>query len=212
MVIGVRSSGSDSGVVRVAILSDTHGSVDPRILDVIAACNLAVHGGDIGCPDVLDSIGLRLQPSAGALLAVRGNNDLPAKWPEPHRPRLSELPERLEIDLPGGCLAVIHGHQTPARGRHDRLRRLFPEARAIVYGHSHRLAIDQRADPWVINPGAAGRSRTYGGPSCLVLTATRFGWHVEGHRFAAPSGLRAKAGNNGYHNEYEREFIRARLE
>lgn len=172
--------------MRVAILSDTHGAVDPRILAVITACDRAVHGGDIGCADVLDSIGLHLKPGTGAIHAVRGNNDLPAKWPEPHRPRLPELPEGLEIDLPGGRLAVIHGHQTPARGRHDRLRRLFPNARAIVYGHSHRLVIDQLADPWVINPGAAGRSRTFGGPSCLVLTATGVGWHVESYRFTPP--------------------------
>lgn len=189
-------------MVRVAILSDTHGAVDPRILTVIATCDRAVHGGDIGCADVLDSISLRVTPSAGAIHAVRGNNDIPAKWPEPHRPRLPALPERLEIDLPGGCLAVIHGHQTPARGRHDRLRRLFPDARAIVYGHSHRLVIDQFADPWVINPGAAGRSRTFGGPSCLVLTATGVDWHVESHRFGVRENSQKRLENRTHHTEY----------
>jgi len=175
-----------AGAVRVAILSDTHGAVDPRVLEVVATCDLAVHGGDIGDGAVLEAIAARLGPGAGALHAVLGNNDIPAKWPECHRALLPRLPERLEIDLPGGRLAVIHGHQTPARGRHDRLRRLFPDTHAIVYGHSHRLVMDQIALPWVINPGAAGRSRTFGGPSCLVLTAARLGWHLESHRFPAP--------------------------
>lgn len=188
-------------MVRLAILSDTHGSLDERILALIATCDGAVHGGDIGSGEVLDAIARRLSPH-GALHAVRGNNDVPAKWPEPQRPRLPALPERLEIDLPGGRLAVIHGHQTPARGRHDRLRRLFPNARAIVYGHSHRLVIDQLADPWVINPGAAGRSRTFGGPSCLVLTATSLCWHLESHRFAAYEGPLSRSGKGTHHTEY----------
>jgi putative phosphoesterase len=179
-------------VVRVAILSDTHGAVDPRVLEVVATCDLAVHGGDIGSGEVLEAIGRRLRPGAGALHAVLGNNDIPAKWPECHRALLPELPERLEIDLPGGRLAVIHGHQTPARGRHDRLRRIFPDANAIVYGHSHRLVTDRLALPWVINPGAAGRSRTFGGPSCLVLTAARLGWHLESHRFPVLGQPRAE--------------------
>lgn len=174
------------GVVRVAILSDTHGAVDPRVLEVVATCDLAVHGGDIGGGDVIEAIGRRLGPRDGSLHAVLGNNDIPDKWPECHRALLPELPERLEIDLPGGRLAVIHGHQTPARGRHERLRRMFPDAHAIVYGHSHRLVMDRLALPWVLNPGAAGRSRTFGGPSCLVLTAARVGWHLESHRFPAP--------------------------
>lgn len=178
--------------MRVAILSDTHGALDPRILTVIATCNLAVHGGDIGDGAVLDVIRRQLAHQGGQLHAVRGNNDVPDKWPESHRSRLTELPAHLEIDLPGGSLAVIHGHQVPARGRHDRLRRLFPGARAIVYGHSHRLAMDQLADPWVLNPGAAGRSRTYGGPSCLVLTARGLGWHVEIHRFAVTEKPRTR--------------------
>ena len=176
----------ETGVVRVAILSDTHGAVDPRVLAVVATCDLAVHGGDIGSGDVLEAIAARLGAGAGALHAVLGNNDVPAKWPECHRALLPRLPERLEIDLPGGRLAVIHGHQTPARGRHDRLRRIFPDTHAIVYGHSHRLVMDRSAFPWVINPGAAGRSRTFGGPSCLVLTAAHLGWHLESHRFRPP--------------------------
>jgi len=178
----------DPDAVRVAILSDTHGAVDPRVLEVVASCDLAVHGGDIGDGEVLDTIARHLSSGPDGLHAVRGNNDVPGKWPDPHQGRLPALPERIEITLPGGRLVVIHGHQTPARGRHDRLRRLFPSARAIVYGHSHRLVLDQLAEPWALNPGAAGRSRTFGGPSCVVLTAATLGWHLESRRFTVLQG------------------------
>lgn len=165
--------------VRVALLSDTHGALDPRVQEVVSSCDLAVHGGDIGHASIL----AQLQPRLGRVLAVFGNNDVARKWPEEDRRLLVHLPEWLEQPLPGGTLVVIHGHQTSARERHRLLRMRFPLARAIVYGHSHRLVEDLDAMPWILNPGAAGRSRTHGGPSCMVLTATAEDWRVETHRF-----------------------------
>ncbi|HHQ69657.1 MAG TPA: metallophosphoesterase, partial [Halothiobacillaceae bacterium] len=54
-----------------------------------------------------------------------------------------------------------------------------PEARAIVYGHTHRRVIDQSQIPWVLNPGAAGRIRAIVGPGCLLLNAQADVWSVE---------------------------------
>ncbi|WP_414717181.1 metallophosphoesterase family protein [Tahibacter sp.] len=85
--------------------------------------------------------------------------------------------------MPGGRLVVVHGDRWPPRGRHAALRRAFPAARAVVYGHSHRLAVDVDAEPWILNPGAAGRARTYGGPSCLLLQASTREWRVVAQRY-----------------------------
>jgi len=166
-------------VIRVAILADTHGYVDPRVVELVAECDLAVHGGDIGNAGVLAC----LQPRRGRVLAVVGNNDLPRKWAEHDLYLLDSVPELVELELPGGVLVLIHGHQTGARDRHERLRRRFPHARAIVYGHSHRLVADRDAIPWVLNPGAAGRVRTFGGPSCMVLCTSEHGWELAIRRF-----------------------------
>lgn len=165
--------------VRVAILADTHGWVDPRVLAIVADCDLAVHVGDIGNAGILN----RLRPRRGSVWAVRGNNDRPTDWPALDLDLLTTIPAQVELTLPGGHLSVIHGHQTKARDRHEWLRRRFPLARTLVYGHSHRLVVDQMAEPWVINPGAAGRNRTFGGPTCLVLIASEGEWQVETHRF-----------------------------
>lgn len=176
-------------LVRVAILSDTHGALDPRVQELVTTCDLVAHGGDIGRASIL----AQLQPRLGRVLAVFGNNDVARKWPEEDRRLLIHLPEWLEQPLPGGLLVLIHGHQVPARDRHRLLRGRFPSARAIAYGHSHHLALDDAHRPWVLNPGAAGRSRTHGGPSCMVLTATQTEWQVETHRFklsSRPRGLR----------------------
>ncbi|MFQ5994062.1 MAG: metallophosphoesterase family protein [Acidiferrobacterales bacterium] len=172
---------SGSGVVRLGIVSDTHGRVDLRIVDVIARCEYAVHAGDIGNAGVLR----QLRPRHGPLLAIRGNNDTSQKWPDRQRHTLQGLPDQLEIELPGGCLVVVHGHRTgPVRNRHASLREHFPQVHAIVYGHSHRLVCDQSRLPWVLNPGAAGHSRTFGGPSCLVIEARMHRWTVQAFRFS----------------------------
>jgi len=163
----------------IAIVSDTHGELDERIAALVRDCDYAVHAGDILGAGVLAA----MQPRR-CVLAVRGNNDVPHKWPRDDAAVLHELPLDAELELPGGTLAVTHGDRQFERpDRHKRLRAHFPLARIIVYGHSHFLTIDQTATPWVVNPGAAGRTRTHGGPSCLILTATCASWHVEARRF-----------------------------
>lgn len=164
--------------MRVAIVSDTHGFLDPRIADVVTACDVAVHAGDIGGADVL----LALQPRE-QVVAVKGNNDVPAKWAEPEVHVLETLPREAVLDLPGGQLVVVHGDDAGSVAeRHQRLRERYPQAKAIAYGHSHQLLIDDSAEPWVLNPGAAGRTRTFGGPSCLLLDCTVSGWSIEEFR------------------------------
>ena len=166
--------------MRVAILSDTHGALDPRIAQWIANCDCAVHGGDVGSAEVLEALLSRF----GRVIAVIGNNDLPAKWAPNEQHLLDGLPEEAALHLPGGSLAIIHGHQSRnANTRHASLRTRFPGARAVVYGHSHRMVCDQVSVPWVLNPGAAGLARTFGGPSCMILTATEEHWRVQVQRF-----------------------------
>lgn len=169
-----------SASVRIAIVSDTHGYLDPRIARIVAACDVAVHAGDIGGAAVLRA----LRPRGGRVVAVRGNNDEPWCWPPGDLEALSALPRVASLELPGGCLVVLHGHRGGLPpGLHARLREIHPRARAIVYGHSHRLVCDTEREPWVLNPGASGRSRTFGGPSCLVLHASEARWEIRVQRF-----------------------------
>jgi len=171
---------ADAPSLRIALLSDTHNAVDRRVAEVVESCDLVVHAGDIGSPDVL----AQLLPTSGRVFAVRGNNDTPDQWPQGTERCLRILPEYLSLDVPGGLVVVVHGHRVrPASRRHQTLRERHPEARAIVYGHTHRLVVDDSAHPWVLNPGAAGHTRTQGAPSCLVLTATPVAWYVDIHAF-----------------------------
>lgn len=167
-------------MVRVALLSDTHGMLDPQVGATLHGCDYAVHAGDVGNGAVLEA----LRRCGGQVIAVRGNNDTPGKWPSGEQEILEQLPDEATLELPGGRLAVVHGDRVnPASQRHARLRRRYADARLVVYGHSHRLVCDRRSLPWVVNPGAAGNSRTFGGPSLLLLTVAEGIWELESLRF-----------------------------
>ncbi len=163
--------------VQIGILSDTHGWIHPKIQAVLESADFIVHAGDIMGTSVLET----LEGLVGRkrVLAVAGNNDAGGKDTSgDFLPRVAELP------LPGGTLVVTHGDQFGAEPAHRSLRESWPEARIIVYGHTHRLVRDQERLPWVLNPGAAGRVRVHEGPSCLMLTPRGDGWRVRTHQFA----------------------------
>jgi putative phosphoesterase len=176
--------------VRLAVVSDTHGSVAPEILEIVTGCDLVVHAGDVGSAQVLRA----LRTCVDEVLAVRGNNDIASKWPTSEVSVLNRLPQEFRLALPGGDLVVVHGHDAGAGPRrHQRLRRRYPDVRAIVYGHSHRLAFDCAENPWLLNPGAAGHTRTFGGPSCLILEAGKSAWKVRPVRGNAKGSTRGVA-------------------
>lgn len=167
--------------MRVLLISDTHGALDARIEALAREVALVAHAGDVGSREVLE----RLRAACPRVIAVRGNNEVASKWAPAGRATLRSLEDSAVIDLPGGQLVVVHGERFPAPRRHACLRVGFPRARAIVCGHSHRCCIDDEHRPWVLNPGAAGRARTFGGPSGLILRASAAEWTVESVRFAA---------------------------
>ncbi|NOQ88474.1 MAG: YfcE family phosphodiesterase [Gammaproteobacteria bacterium] len=170
----------NSNNVTVGILSDSHGFLDPRIATTVNQCDYIVHAGDIFNAHVLE----QLKPIK-ELIAVAGNNDYPAFWSNEEAEVVTALPSDDKLELPGGLLVVEHGHRLGNHPEHEQFRSDHTTARMIVYGHTHHRVIDKSAEPWVVNPGASGRTRTHGGPSCLVLHASVDEWKIETVLFAA---------------------------
>lgn len=157
---------------KIALIADTHGPVHDLLIDKLSRHDCIVHAGDIGG---LERLGVEEIP----LFAVLGNNDTQQKWPENEKSALANLPEILSLALPGGRLVVIHGHQYPVvKSRHEKLRRQFPDAKAILYGHSHQAVVDKSSRPWIVNPGAAGRVRAYGSAGFMSLSVSKRRWLV----------------------------------
>lgn len=168
---------------RVALVADSHGRVLPEVLAGLAGVDLIVHAGDVGGAGVLDQLS-----AIAPVLAVSGNNDLPARWPAAERRRLAALSPHATLPLAGGLLTVEHGHRfASVATRHARLRAAHPAARWVVYGHSHRCVVDASARPWVLNPGACGAARAYGGAGWLELRYVGRDWCVWSSREADQS-------------------------
>ncbi|MCW2899210.1 MAG: phosphodiesterase [Streptosporangiaceae bacterium] len=128
------------------MLSDTHAprrwrSCPPRVAERLDGVDLILHAGDVCTPDVLDELS-----AYAPVKAVLGNNDGPdvAAW---------GAPERLELDLDGLPVAMVHD-SGPAAGRTRRMRRWFPDAELVVFGHSH-IPLQETADGVrIFNPGS----------------------------------------------------------
>ena len=135
------------GPVRVAVISDTHmpargRALPPACLERLRAAHLIVHAGDLA-----DARTLALLRSIGPpLVAVHGNVD--------DRAVRAALPETAAVEAAGLRIGVVHD-AGPERGRLLRLRRRFPEADAVVFGHSHIPfhAVDGDGF-WALNPGS----------------------------------------------------------
>ena len=171
---------------RIAIISDTHGYVDENVLKAIQGCDRIIHAGDICGAHVLS----QLECICPNITAVTGNNDNVDLWPDSEASVVNNLPAIAELELPGGTLAVEHGHKHGMhQPDHESLRASHPQAKVIVYGHTHTMLIDDSKTPWVINPGAAGKTRTGGGASCIMLNAVTDGnWDIEMLRFEDNKG------------------------
>ncbi|MFJ7313088.1 metallophosphoesterase family protein [Pseudomonas sp. NPDC098747] len=126
--------------MKTAIISDTHGLLRPEALTAIQGCDLILHAGDIGSPEILDQLS-QIAP----LQAVRGNNDLNLPW-------AANIPDHLALDLNGWQTLLIHDiADVPAH--------LAPDTRLIITGHSHKPLIEWRDNCLYLNPGSAGRRR-----------------------------------------------------
>ncbi len=115
--------------MRIAVLSDTHAprfwkGCPPAVAEHLNGVDLILHAGDVCTASVL------IELSAYApVRAVLGNNDGPdvEEW---------GAPPVLELDLDGLQVAMLHD-SGPKAGRPARLRRRFPDAALVVFGHSH---------------------------------------------------------------------------
>jgi uncharacterized protein len=128
------------------VLSDTHAprrwrSCPPRVAEHLRAADVILHAGDVCTAGVLDELA-----AYAPVHAVRGNNDGPdvADW---------GAPDELELTLDGVRFAMLHD-SGPKAGRLSRLRRRFPDADVVVFGHSHIPLTETGQGLRIFNPGS----------------------------------------------------------
>jgi len=145
----------------IAVIADTHmpkGSrrLPERCVELVAAAEAVIHAGDFLAASALEE----LQALCPVVHAVHGNVD--------EEELRRSLPAELEIELGSWTLAITHdaGH---AQGRLTRLRLRFPNADAVVFGHSHLPLHEQEGGFQIFNPGSPTERRRAPRPSMGLL-------------------------------------------
>jgi uncharacterized protein len=139
----------------VGIISDTHGLIRPEAVQALHGCELIIHAGDIGKPEVLTTLG-----SVAPVVAVRGNVDK-GEW-------AAGLPHRESIQVGEQWLYVLHDVSEldldPAEAGFS----------VVISGHSHRPSVVERTGVLFLNPGSAG-PRRFKLPVCLARLRIKAG-------------------------------------
>lgn len=150
--------------MRVVVLADTHAprrwrTCPPRVADELRGADAILHAGDVCVPSVLDELA-----EFAPVHVVAGNNDGPdvVAW---------GAPQMLTVELAGLRVAMIHdsGHKD---GRTARMRRRFPDADLVVFGHSHIPLDETGSGVRIFNPGSPTdrRSQPHGTVGVLEIT------------------------------------------
>lgn len=143
--------------MRIVILSDTHGLLRPEVLAALEAADAIVHGGDINTQAIVDTL-----ESYAPLYIVRGNND--KEWAE-------DLPHELRFTLAGVRFYMVHSKKdVPAD---------LKDVDVVVYGHSHRWAMEEKGGVLWLNPGSCGKRRFGQEITFCVMTAQDGEYQVE---------------------------------
>jgi putative phosphoesterase len=126
--------------LRIGLISDTHDLLRPQARHALAGVAHILHAGDICADYVLADLA-----GIAPVTAVRGNNDRGA-WAR-------GLQATALVEIGGVFLYMVHD-----------LAELDIDPRAagvqaVIYGHSHRPRIEERAGVLYVNPGSAGPRR-----------------------------------------------------
>ena len=124
-------------MMKVGVISDTHGLLRQEVLEILRSCDCILHAGDINNRGVLDTL-----EQIAPIYAVRGNND--KEWAE-------HLPHDLTVHLESLKIFMVHNKKE--------IQNLPPDADIVIFGHSHKY-LEQEIDGkhW-LNPGSCGKRR-----------------------------------------------------
>jgi putative phosphoesterase len=138
-------------VTEIVVLADTHirrGSarrLPPAVYAALERADLVLHAGDVVTGAVLEELN-----GFAPTVAVLGNNDTDLT---------GQLPEERLLTVEGLRIALVHDSGA-RKGREGRLRRRFPTADLVVFGHSHMPVDAEGVDGQrLFNPGSPTETR-----------------------------------------------------
>jgi putative phosphoesterase len=131
--------------VRIGVISDTHGKLDQKVLELFAGVRRIIHAGDIGDEELIWQL-----EAVAPVIAVRGNNDADT------------------LCFPNERMAVIEGRTFYVRHQFATVEKLTAAQQRIIeqrmpdvviFGHSHKAYSGEWRGTLLFNPGGAGPKR-----------------------------------------------------
>ena len=137
-------TGSQRGRVRIGVIADTHGHLDPAVRIVFAGVRLIIHAGDILDPATIEALE-RIAP----VIAVAGNLD---------HAKMGHLPREVAGEVAG--VRFVAGHKRKRLVKRLALGKIEGVAKEdptdlIVFGHDHVPAVEWVEGSLYLNPGTA---------------------------------------------------------
>jgi uncharacterized protein len=127
-------------VLRIGVISDTHGLLRPEAEQRLAGSAHIIHAGDIGRPNVVEAL-RRIAP----VIAIRGNVDT-GEWAK-------DYPDTRQVRLGEFSIYVLHDIHAL------QLDPVSCGIDVVISGHSHRPLIETTGGVLYLNPGSAGPRR-----------------------------------------------------
>jgi hypothetical protein len=129
--------------MRIGVISDTHGFLDPRIASLFKGVEHILHGGDVGSTSIIVEL-----ENIAPVTAVLGNTDAGLDL---------KLTEVVTLD---GRKFLIH-HIVDVRGPHEDIQRRIESETpdVVVFGHTHKPHNEVIGSTLYFNPGYAGKPR-----------------------------------------------------
>ena len=157
--------GLDLGTsITLGILADTHipdrvQTLHPDILPIFreAGVSTILHAGDVSIPQVLTQL-----EAVAPVYAVKGNRDIY---------QLKHLPMTRQFNFGGVPVGLVHGQGSLWFYLYEKVKfftvgytleiylpylfKTFPQAKVIIFGHSHMPLVQWVNRVLIINPGSA---------------------------------------------------------
>jgi uncharacterized protein len=149
--------------MKIGVVSDTHGHLDPKIPALFAGADHILHAGDIGLPWLI----LELENLA-PVTAVLGNNDMGL-----------ELKDTELVEFEGRKILVHHIVEPHAPSDSVKRKLLRNRPHVVVFGHTHKPFHQTINGVLYLNPGYAGKPRSDNPRSVAILNCSKAGVAVE---------------------------------
>lgn len=127
--------------MKIGVISDTHGFIDPALPLVFKDVDHILHAGDIGSLSVINFL-----EQIAPVTAVNGNNDWDLSFPYSQTITIGQVK-----------IFLIH-HLNFSRKTAQCWEKIFIEnPNIIVFGHTHKSSAFYEDGKLFLNPGYAGR-------------------------------------------------------